>query len=118
MIKRFLGSPRRRAVSKNDLIKREAQLGGTIFGPVPKGHERQFFSLDAHTWIWHESWMQGRSVSSITTRYEVRGDKVFKTQNNHPMRELVGEELSNLAKATAIYKQLIGARLYPELMKA
>jgi hypothetical protein len=118
MISRFLKTPKRRVVSRNDLIKREAQLGGTIFGPVPKGHERQFFCLDSHTWIWHESWMNGRQNMSITTRYEVRGDQVFKVQQNQPMRQLVGAELSNLAKATQLYDELISSRLYPGLMNA
>ncbi len=30
----------------NDLIRHEAKIGGTIFGPVPKGHRREFFCLD------------------------------------------------------------------------
>jgi hypothetical protein len=118
MVSKLLNRRKRPMPTRNDLIKREALLGGTIFGPVPKGHNRQFFCLDSHTWIWHESWMNGRQNMSITTRYEVRGDQVFKVQQNQPMRQLVGVELSNLAKATQLYDELISSRLYPGLMNA
>jgi hypothetical protein len=118
MISKKIGRKKQPKITANDLIRREARLGGTIFGPIPKGHDRQFFCLDEYTWIWHESWMKGRERVSITTRYEVRGDQVFKTQQNQPMRLLTGVELDNLARATEIYDQLISTKIYPGLMTA
>lgn len=118
MIGKMIGRKSRPKLTLNDLIRREAIVGGTIFGPVPKGHDRQFFCLDEYTWIWHESWIKGRERVSITTKYEIRGDQVFKTQQNQPMRLLAGVELNNLARATEIYDQLVTTKIYPGLMAA
>jgi hypothetical protein len=44
------------------LIRREAKIGGTIFGPVPAGHRREFFCLDEHSWVWHEEWIDKAGI--------------------------------------------------------
>jgi len=58
---------------RNQLIRREAAIGGELFGPVPKRGSRTFFNLNHSTWIWHEEWIAKDGQRRIaTTRYEIR----------------------------------------------
>ena len=47
----------RRAELYRNLIRHEAKIGGILFGLVPEGGRREFFCLDARTWVWHEEWI-------------------------------------------------------------
>lgn len=102
----------RRAEAHRDLIRREAKIGGQLFGPVPSGHQREFFCLDEHTWVWHEAWTdeQGRP-QVVTTRYEVRPSGVLKIQNNQAYQTLSFAEALNLYKAVENYENRV-APLY------
>lgn len=96
------------ADTRNDLIRFEAQIGGELFGAVPKGRNRQFFCLDATTWIWHESWRDTQGVQrSLTTRYEVRPDGVLKIQDGQPYQRLSTSEARNLFHTAALYEQKV-----------
>lgn len=110
-IKKVLGVPLR---TIDDLIHYEAKIGGQLFGPIPDKHHREFFCLDEHTWVWHEEWPDklGRR-RSLTTRYDVRPNGVFKTQGNAPYREIDTEELQNLYQASQLYSQ----KVVPELQR-
>lgn len=98
------------------LIQREAEIGGRLFGPVPKGRQRQFFCLDEHTWIWYESWIENGRRKSITTRYEVRPDGVLKLQNGRYQR-VAGDEARNLYGSVNLYQQRVGAE-YQRMLQA
>jgi hypothetical protein len=66
-----------------DLLRREAELGGQVFGPVAQGGRREFFCLDKNTWIWHEEWVdQTGNRHTKTTRYDVRPTGILKAQSN------------------------------------
>ncbi len=94
---------------RRQLIRREAEIGGTLFGPVAKGHRRDFFCLDQHTWVWHEEWQEDGKRQQLTTRYEVRPDGVLKIQGNRPYQRLSREEARNLYQAVELYRQKVGA---------
>ena len=98
--------------SVNDLIRYEGRIGGQLFGPVPDKHRREFFCLDEHTWVWHEELpdKSGRR-QSITTRYDVRPNGVYKTQGGGVYHKLNDEELMNLFQAAQLYYQ----KVTPEL---
>jgi len=100
----------RRAEAYRDLIRREAQIGGRLFGPIPKGHRREFFCLDEHTWVWYEEWLdtEGKRRSK-TTRYDVRPSGVVKVQDGHPSQYISLEEARNLYQAVDLYKKRIDA---------
>lgn len=98
----------RRAEIERQLIRREAEIGGQLFGPIPKGHSRQFFCLDEYTWIWHEEWMSNGQRNVVNTRYEIRHDEVIKVQNGHRSR-LSKAEARHFYKAVHIYKQKVEA---------
>jgi len=102
----------RLAEAHRNLIRREAKIGGQLFGPIPAGHQREFFCLDEHTWVWHEAWTDKTGQQqSVTTRYEVRPDGVLKIQNNHAYQSLSFGEALNLYQAVAHYEKRV-ASLY------
>ncbi len=106
-------SDQRRAAAYRDLIRAESQIGGQLFGPIPKGHRREFFCLDRHTWVWHEEWKDDRGKWQVrTTRYEVRPSGVVKIQDGNVYKSLSQTELHNLRVAAELYAQRVAAELY------
>lgn len=106
-------SDKKRAQMYRDLIRKEAVIGGEVFGPVPKGVRREFFCLDEHTWVWHEEWTDHAGKRHIqTTRYDVRQDGIVKCQNDEPYKRISPQELKNLAAATNRYQELVLSRIY------
>lgn len=94
------------------LLRHEAQIGGTIFGPIPAGGRREFFCLDARTWVWHEEWMdQFGQHQAKTTRYDVRPNGVLKVQDGQ-YSMLSPEELNHLIDAAEVYEQRVMQELY------
>lgn len=100
-------------LTNRDLIRMESQVGAQLFGPVPKGHRREFFCLDEHTWIWYEEWNDAQNKpQSITTRYEVHPNGILKVQDGQPYQVVEGEELHNLARATRLYREQVMRGIY------
>jgi hypothetical protein len=117
MITQFLGkigvNIKKRPVTERQLIKAESKIGGTLFGPVPEGHRREFFCLDSKTWVWHEEWTDEKGrTQSITTRYEVRPNGVMKIQDGHRYSYITGTELHNLAQACKHYYHQVANSVY------
>src|SRR5262245_24279377 len=103
----------RRAQLYRNLIRHEAKIGGQLFGEVPKGHRREFFCLDSHTWIWHEEWVDNGGIRrSKTTRYDVRNDGVLKAQDGQPYQKVSLEEVDNLVQAASLYRQRVYQDMY------
>lgn len=95
----------KRTLTERDMIAEESKIGRQLFGPLPKGHFREFFCLDEKTWIWYEAWIDprtGRRVE-ITTRYEVHPHCILKIQDGQPYQEVTGQELYNLVSAMRQY---------------
>jgi hypothetical protein len=89
---------------ENELIRFESKIGGQLFGQVPKGHTRQFFCLDEHTWVWHEQWQDKSGQNqSMTTKYYVRPSGIIKSQNGGTYSQVTDKEAKNLIKAAKIY---------------
>lgn len=94
----------RRAEFERSLIRRDAVMGGQIFGKPPKGHDRQFFCLDEHTWVWHEQWKdESGQKQSVTTYYNVRPSGIVKSQNGRGYTKVSNSEATNLHKAAKVY---------------
>lgn len=95
------------------LIRREAKIGGEIFGPTPKGGKREFFCLDEHTWIWHEEWIDINGLRQLkTTRYDIRPNGILKAQDGQTYQNVTVEEAERLLQASKIYEQRIRDELY------
>lgn len=105
---------RRPRFTRRDLIRMESRIGGQLFGPVPKGHRREFFCLDRHTWVWYEEWTDAatRKKVSTTTRYEVHDNGILKVQQGQPYKFVEGEELSNLVWAMHLYYEEVVRNIY------
>ncbi|HEY1064051.1 MAG TPA: hypothetical protein VGE30_02000 [Candidatus Saccharimonadales bacterium] len=104
----------RRAQVHRRVLREQAKMGGTLFGPVPKGHRREFFCLDRHTWVWHEEWIDQTGKShAVTTRYDVRPQGVLKSQGNSSYQLVEGAELRNLHQAAKLYYQKLSADFAP-----
>lgn len=107
-------STQRRAELYRSLIRREAKIGGQVFGAVEKGHHREFFCLDEHTWVWHEEWKDNQGQPQLrVTRYDVRPDGILKSQNGHYVK-LSTPEAERLVKAAEVYVSRVKRELYAQ----
>jgi hypothetical protein len=104
--------PKKHTATLRELIRREAKVGGTLFGPTPAGRTRQFFCLDKHSWVWHEAWQDNGRYRHMTTRYEVRPTGILKAQDNQPYHYVNLEEARNLVAAIKLYNLRVPREVY------
>lgn len=104
----------RRAQAYRDLIRKEAKIGGQLFGPIQPEGRREFFCLDKHTWIWHEEWTDKNNGQRkvVTTRYDIRPSGILKAQDGQNYRYVDFQEAYNLYRAVQLYAQRINNELY------
>lgn len=95
-----------------EYIAREAAVGARILGPIPSGHDREFFCLDENTWIWHETWKDQNGRHQFTVNYEIDPSGVLKRVNGGPYVLLQGEELRRFDKATEAYLKEVSRHVY------
>ncbi len=119
LLKKFFASnaaqrhAQREANLYSALIRREAKIGGELFGPVAPGGRREFFCLDEHTWIWHEEWVDERGKRQIrTTRYDVRPTGVLKAQDGQGYQRIGQSEALRLREAIIRYDDRVRNELY------
>jgi hypothetical protein len=108
----------RRADVERQLIRQEAVIGGRLFGRLPKDRHREFFCLDAHTWVWHEEWQANGQRQVVTTRYTVRPDGILKSQNGQPYQAVTRDEARNLYQAAQMYWHRISDHYQRQLQSA
>ncbi len=95
------------------LIRREAKIGGQLFGPVPEGCRREFFCLDERTWVWHEEWTDSEGKRQVrTTRYDVRPSGILKAQDGQNYQPVTSSEALRLRSAVHSYNKRIRSDLY------
>ena len=100
-------------VTERDLLRQESKIGATLFGPVPKGHHREFFCLDESTWIWHEQWKNEKGVEQQSTvRYEIHQNGILKVSDGPRYQFIEGNELKNFAEATRLYYEKTSIDVY------
>jgi len=103
----------REAELYRNLIRREAKIGGEIFGEIPAGTKREFFCLDERTWIWHEEWINPNGQRRIkTTRYDIRPDGILKAQDGQTYQHVSIEEAKRLLQAIGVYEEKMRTELY------
>ncbi len=102
-------------LTDRDLIKLESVVGRTLFGQPEPGHAREFFCLDAHTWIWYEQWDEDGEEKSRTIRYESHPQGILKVEDSGKSYSFVkGQELENLAQATQTYCDRVTQEVYQQ----
>ncbi len=100
-------------ITERDLLRQESKIGAALFGPIPKGHQREFFCLDESTWIWHEEWKDEKGVERQSTiRYEVHPNGILKVSDGPRYQFIEGEELANFDKATELYYEQASVQIY------
>lgn len=101
-------------LTDRQLIKLESEIGRTLFGEIPKGHTREFFCLDAETWVWYEEWTsETGQPKNHTIRYEVHPNGILKVLDGGANYSFIsGQELENLSVATQTYKERVLRELY------
>lgn len=103
-----------KGLTERQLIELESEIGRELFGPIPAGHQRDFFCLDDHTWVWYEEWTDVTSGQkrSTTTRYEVHQNGILKAQDGTTYKFIEGQELRNLALAVRLYYEQTMRQIY------
>lgn len=92
----------------NAILRQGAKMGGELFGPLPKGRQRQFFCLDRRTWVWYEEWTDANGQThTVNTHYHVRPDGILKSQGDQTYRRVDETELRNLYRAIKLYAQRV-----------
>lgn len=100
-------------LTERELIQLESEIGRELFGEIPKGHRREFFNLDKHTWIWYEESTDPSGVKhSSTTRYEVQEKGILKAQDGAKYSYIEGDELRNLTLAVQMYYEQVMRKVY------
>ena len=105
----------RYATLYRNLIKHEARIGGQLFGPIPESHRREFFCLDEHTWVWHEEWVEEGQQKSMTTRYDVRPNGIYKVQQGQ-YRPVSKVEAKRLIQAARLYNERVYKEIYSSVV--
>ena len=97
----------------DELVNAESGYGRTLFGPIPEGHQREFFEHRKNIWIWHESWtdISGQLIDQ-TIRYEVRPAGIYKKVAGQNYQKIEGKELENFVSAAKMYYKLVKTNLY------
>ncbi len=99
--------------SERDLIRLEAEIGAQLFGPVHHGRRREFFCLDATTWIWHEEWIDEQRQHRVSTvKYEVQEQGILKVSEGARYTYLDGEELQHFMTAINMYFERVSREVY------
>lgn len=102
-----------RALTERELIRYESEIGRHLFGPIPKGHTREFFCLDESTWVWHEEWRDEQNKKQTrTTRYEIHSNGILKVRDGGHYQYLEGQELENFSLAVRLYYEQVLRSLY------
>lgn len=103
-------SPR---LTHRELIQRESEIGGHLFGSIPENHHRQFFNLEPAVWIWYEETIEGKEVTdATTTRYEVHENGILKIQDKSPYYYIEGQEFLNFFAAGEMYYTNVCKKIY------
>lgn len=103
---------------RRNIVRHEAKVGGTLFGPVPEGTHREFFCLDEYTWIWYEEWVESNKRKSRTTRYNVMNEGIVKAQDGQAYRLVSRDEALRLFEAAKAYQKKVEKEVYQPILRA
>ena len=98
----------------NELIAREAEIGGAIFGAEQADEDRKFYCLDERTWVYQNTYrdLTDGKQKTMVIRYELHQNGVMKIINskNHSMVD--DEEAERLIKAIKLYYKYVMEKIY------
>jgi hypothetical protein len=98
---------------KKQLIQKESEIGRTLFGKIPEGHQRDFYVYDERTVIWNEAWVDANNKKHfVRTRYELYPKKIVKAQDGRAPEFLSRDEAVRLVEALRVYKEQVTKKIY------
>lgn len=98
--------------NERELLTFESQVGAEIFGPIPEGHQRQFFCLDEATWIWSDVCDDATGRHETIIRYEIHDTGILKVLGDHDYAFLGGDELRRFVTAVQMYYERVAHDIY------
>lgn len=103
-----------RKLYERQLITLESEIGGKLFGTIPRDvKRREFFNLDPRTWIWYEEYRDNDGKDATRTiRYEIHDEGIFKVQEGAKYSYIDGEELEHFVLATKLYYEEVARDIY------
>ena len=114
----YLAPPNTATEKRREYLRREAKIGASLFGPVPRGHQRDFFCLDDNTWIWNEAWEDGNGqLLNMHTRFDIHSNTIIKHQNGVQVPMSLNE-IANLVHAMEQYYKLVSTQIYGQVPQA
>lgn len=103
----------KRSRQYRELMRREAVIGGQLFGPLPEGTRREFLCLNERMWLWHEEQPTPEGVCRVsTTCYEIRRTGIYKMQEAGGWQQVNPVEATRLRAAAELYCNHVLATLY------
>jgi hypothetical protein len=101
-----------------DLLRREAEIGGKLFGPTPKGSSRKFFHLENNIWVWVEEWTVKGRKHSKTTKYLLKPNDLLKSVNGSHYERTSLQEAIHFEQAVKLYVEEVDSKLYGNVIKS
>lgn len=103
--------------TREDLTRREIRATADLFPQNSQGRKFDFFYYgrvddDTYEWIFHDWYKNGKDWQVVTTRYLVRPDGIYRTQDNRPYRPVPYEEARRLVEAMRVYYNKVKATVY------
>lgn len=109
---------KRQADISRDLLRREAVIGGKLFGPTLKGTNRQFFQLEKNTWVWVEQWTVKGKQNIKTTKYLIKPTELLKSVDGSHYERTSLQEAINFEQAVKLYVAEVDSKLYSNAILA
>jgi hypothetical protein len=114
--KNYKDEDQRKAEIIRDLLQREAEIGGRLFGPLPKGSSRKFFRLEKNTWIWVENWQQNGKQYTKTTKYLIKPTELLKSTDGGHYQRTSLQEAKNFEQAVYSYVEQVDKKIYGNII--
>lgn len=89
------------------ILQGEARIGAKVF-KNSKAKKREFYCLDANTWIWRQD--------SSAVIYKINPSNIYKSNDAVSYRLVGKEEAKRLFQAAKVYRNLIEIKVYDSLL--
>jgi hypothetical protein len=101
----------------DSLIRKEAVIGGQLFGKLPAGHRREFYNLDKQNWVWYEERINSKGIKQVrNTTYTISFDGIIKSHDGLSCSRISYSEARNLLEAIKLYYKKVSKELYQQVV--
>jgi hypothetical protein len=109
------GSSQSKALTETDLITKESEIGGRLFGQDTVSVQCRFW-YEGGDWFFFKRTISGRSVRDETIHVEITENGIVESNSNPgvPNKYLQGAELQNFINTTELYMSATKNELYSD----